>query len=266
MPAGDDLPSLLGLDRELVAAAASATEDYARHAMGPADGDTTTSEASIRIASAFTRAGILWCLLDPERARPLFREAASEHRELGRPRAAIFDVLASPREPPPMPWATPERPIKDLPDVHGVLLATAWPRAVGAFEGPSNDDPLSSLIDDLSEVQARPTGRLRLPLRLYIAIARASAYQPGALPGVMTEMLGRAFDATAALLYDKGSLTALRPGILPLDPEVLALSVLATMSYHRTNEIELSRAQLELPEPGLAPLWVAERLAGIETA
>ena len=107
---------------------------------------------------------------------------------------------------------------------------------------------------------ARATGRLRLPLRLHVAIARDSVFEPAALPLAMREVLGRAGDATEQLLGGKASLTALRPGILPLDPEVLALSVLATMSYQQTTGAELSRAPLDVPSEYLAPLLVARTL------
>ena len=82
MAAESELLSILGLDPGIVAAVASATEDYARRRK---EVPVERAATPLVIASAYTRAAILWCLLDTKRAQPLFRRAAIEHRKNGPP-------------------------------------------------------------------------------------------------------------------------------------------------------------------------------------
>jgi hypothetical protein len=252
---GDDLFELLGLEAESVLAAAAATEDYAENVAGRIVGESRREDSGVFVASAYTVAGSLWSLVQPERGAMLFERAASEYAESGSPWATVLAICGSPRTNSRAEEWDPERSLLEHPQPEALLLSYLWPVAAGR---ESDGEELSRLLDlanrTAEEAPALPLGRMRIPLARYLDVGRAifglrqnldiGAGSQERLLSAITAFLARAGEATSAARADRYHWTRFRSGLLPLEPEAAAVSALASMTW-RTLLANTSASLLE---------------------
>jgi len=73
--------------------------------------------------------------------------------------------------------------------------------------------------------------------------------------------LARASEGVAAARTNQHQWTSLRPGLLPVDPEALAMSALTAMTWQDALKGDLSDSlTTQLDRADLVPLFVAERI------
>jgi hypothetical protein len=281
----DQVLEALRLSPSRLAAVASATEGYAEVVESGGLSEPVRNDAwLLRRASAYTIAAILRLLEGDPRAGSLFRRASALQRERG---AAAADVLAmcaaartgtaEHRVP-----EDPEKPLQLYSDPEAVLVSRVWRIAAGRDDPESLGEVLDWWRTTAGPRGAFPVGVLGIPLRYYVDVAVSVQRVRLAANGVSSSppldvtfdelrwstrrFLSRAAEPVAAAMIDRRHWTSLAPGILPVQPGILAVSILAGLAAETramTLDELLSGAPSEsdtLTRLEMVPVWLATRL------
>jgi hypothetical protein len=227
---------VIGLDAERVAAVAGATEDYAwllrRGDIEQLELDATADKSdqaqeALSIATAFTTAASLWMLLTPDRAIPLLEEAAAQHDAAGSTQADVLRICAHASDASVDSAFAEEARAARPPEV--TVLALLAPMATGHLLPSETESALSNLPEVSERPRATPTGKLRLPLGLYldvlfeVASIRSERVDQGLFRASATEAyLSRVAEVMSLAQADRHHWEMPGIGLLPVEPEAVA--------------------------------------------
>lgn len=250
----EQIEALLGLDPARVAAAAGATEDYARllgaGELEPLELDATADagdvdQQALCVASAFTTAASLWMLLDAHRAAYLFNAAADVLPD-GAGSADVLRICAHPRDAPvTQPFVEWERRTRSP---EATVLSLLTPLAGGRIPPSEVEAALGNLPEVSARPRATPTGKLRLPLGLYldvlfeVANIRSEQVEPERPFRVAaTEAyLARVAEMSSLARADRYHWAMPGIGLLPVEPEAIATCALVDVAMRDVLDRRLS--------------------------
>lgn len=234
-PQGPQYAERLALTPDLVQRVATAAEQFA-------DEVEHLREPSVEKASALTLAASCWAVVDLRMARHAFRRATVEYAAAGRSYAVITGICAGAREMGEAMEAAAEQLTQAGSEVARIevlgwmAMGEAYLSAMGAVSPTGLGSRLGQLLDRPPEHLAQPIGRLAVPLRLQASLldsAHSMLTGPGMERWQISEQLGgvlaRGDDTVDAAMTDAFHWTTLRSGILPVEPEALAMSTVAQM-------------------------------------
>lgn len=206
-------------------------------------------QPSIDRASTLVLAASCWSLLSVNDATRNFSAAADEYGELGRWYAAPLRICAASPERPAPPPALADGDVPhelDANDVLAALLAAHWLFAVGLDDG-SQARGFFGYLSENAALRVTSVGRLSIPLRHYLAYANSldtagvltklGSAEDGArtIGEGLIALLAHAEEPYQAVMADRFHWPRLRSGLLPVEPEMLAVSVLASATARRLN-------------------------------
>jgi hypothetical protein len=202
-------------------------------------------EASLERASAYVLAGSCCSVLDVEDATAAFRAAAADYALLGRSFGAVVRIcglsadIESPRRAGSVETNGEEGEIGVEDALYG-LLATHWLTASGS-EAQAESRDIFGYLSENPTGMSMPIGRLGLPLHRFLtvsaslemptalaAVGAAPERRAGAIADGLIGFLERAQEPYSAAMADQYHWSRIQSGLLPVEPEVLAVSVIAS--------------------------------------
>jgi hypothetical protein len=217
----------------------------------------STSEpgGKARAATMKIRAAACWCLVSPARAPAAFSEARELYQGLGHPFAIAAAICASEQALPPVEW----RQSTALEDRAYRALWLAWSVASRKVAASA------ALATPTSDREWLPAGQLEIPVRLYLNFSRdvANAIRSGdsrPLAWSLPQLLQRGTEPVKIAMADQYHWQALATGVMPVEPELLAIGRIAHRTLAPWNEDTLTN--LGIPMNGIErmPLWIARML------
>ncbi len=203
------------------------------------------------------RAAACWCLVSPARAPAAFSEARRLYQGLGHPFAIAAAICAGEQTLP----SIESRQSTALEDRAYRALWLAWSVA----SRKTSAGAASALSADGREWFA--AGQLGIPVRLYLEFARdvGRAIQredPRPLASSLPQLLQRGTEPVKMAMTDPYHWHALATGVMPVEPELLAIGrithrVLAPWDEDTLNSLGIPRYGVER-----MPLWIARTLEG----
>lgn len=221
-----------------------------------------TSEAGhqARAATMKIRAAACWCLVSPAHAPAAFTAARQLYEGLGHPFAIAAAICAGEQTPPALGSGQPVPPDDRA---YGALWL-AWRLASGMT---SSDAAVPLPARAADDHEWFPAGQLEVPVRLYLEFARGVAValrsrDPWVLARSLPQLLQRAAEPVRMAMADLHRWRALATGVMPLEPELLAIGRIAHRTLAPWDEDTLTR--LGIPRNSLerVPLWIARALDG----
>jgi hypothetical protein len=268
----------LDLDQELLTRCARLYEAYARSGSKEPSSEGTPVETRMLKASSFVIAAVYRSVVDSESsAKALFADAAREYLELGNPFHLALAVCAGDEGlvriyvlSGQQRFLEPQARAVDPNDLLYGLLAAMSMFGSGVYDDYPTAELLPSLLDLGEELSPRPVGRLGLPLRLYLAVGRsiestAFAYdrELTSLRRALSDYLRHVDESVGAAMNDRFHWRRLRSGLLPVEPEALAVCLAADRVSRRLADLAVDAlvADAGLTEREQVPARIATRLS-----
>ena len=211
-----------------------------------------------RAATMKIRAAACWCLVSPARAPAAFAAATRLYERIGHPFAIAAAICAGQQMPPERGSGQPMAPDDQAYDA----LRLAWSLASGITQA---DAALGMLAGPADDREWFPAGQLEVPVRCYLEFARgvALALRSGdsrVLRDSLPQLLQRATEPVRMAMADLHRWQALATGVMPVEPELLAIGRIAHRTLAPWDEHTLSN--LGIPRNSLErmPLWIARAL------
>jgi len=214
----------------------------------------------VRAATMKIRAAACWCLVSPARAPAAFVAARQLYERLGHPFAIAAAICAGEQTPPAVSSRQPMTPDDQA---YGALWL-AWRLA---SQMTSADAARRMLAGSANDREWFPAGQLEVPVRSYLEFARGVA---GALrsgdPRVLTrslpQLLQRATEPVRMAMADQYRWQALATGVMPVEPELLAIGRIAHRTLAPWDEDTLTHLGIPRNSVERVPLWIARALDG----
>jgi hypothetical protein len=220
----------LDIDRQDLTVLADAYSGYAKVlASAEKNRELLPLIASSRLLGAVYRA-----LVDPRAAREEFRDAARLYLNLGIPYCSLLAVCGEDSEVLTQYWRIGQEAREQGggdTDLLGSLVASCWlsanPNYRERYRGV-----LSKVLSQTREQSAITVGRLRLPLRLYLATVEEISHFDRQLNTPNSGQfrhtiawLERAAEPVAQAMKDRFHWRRLHSGVLPIEPEIVGTCV-----------------------------------------
>lgn len=211
-----------------------------------------------RAATMKVRAAACWCLVNPARAPEAFTAATRIYERMGHPFAIATAICAGYQA---LPKRGPDQPI--APDIQAYeALWLAWSLASGMTEADAEAGMLDSPADDREWF---PAGQLEVPVRCYLEFARDVALalhsrNSQVLTGSLPQLLQRATEPVRMAMADRHRWQALSTGVMPVEPELLAVGRIAHRTLTPWDEQTLSNLGIPANSVERVPLWIARLL------
>ncbi len=220
---------------------------------------------NLAVARMFTAAASCWSLVDALPARENFRRATSNYYEARQPYANITATCAVDDDRYPIYWPP------EWAEERRVLEPWLWTMLATIRSGLVGLDGLRSVADQLngrasslegSALAMTAVGRLAIPLDVYLRFLRAVTNaviqdEPDALADATFAYFNRVDDRVRMAMMDRYHRRQILTTLLPVEPEALAVAIVALMAARRTGA--MSFAQLPVG-PGFVALSVARAI------
>jgi len=245
--------AVLRLDARDVRVTAHAADGY-----GSLLARTSEPGHQARAATMKIRAAACWCLVSPARAPAAFAAAARLYERMGHPFAIAAAICAGQQTPPergPGPRTAPDDQAYDA-------LRLAWSVASEMTPADAASGMLAGPVDDREWF---PAGQLEVPVRCYLEFARgvALAMRSGdsrVLSDSLPQLLQRATEPVRMAMADLHRWQALATGVMPVEPELLAIGRIAHRTLAPWDEHKLSNLGIPRDSVERVPLWIARVL------
>lgn len=204
------------------------------------------------------RAAACWCLVSPARAPAAFAAATRLYERLGHPFAIAAAICAGEQRPPAV---GPRQPVPPDERAYGALWV-AWGLA---SRTTSADAALRMLPRAADDREWFPAGQLEVPIRHYLEFARGVAVtlrsgDPRGLAPSLPRLLQRATEPVRIAMADQYRWQALATGVMPVEPELLAIGRIAHRTLAPWDEDTLTNLGIPRNSVERMPLWIARVL------
>lgn len=211
-----------------------------------------------RAATMKIRAAACWCLVSPARARAAFSAATKLYEGLGHPFAIAAAICAGDQTPPKVGSRQPMSPD----DRAYEALWLAWRLA---SRMPVADAELRLLARPAEDREWFPAGQLEVPVRLYLEFARGvsravPSRNSAPLEPALSRLLQRGTEPIRMAMADRHRWQALATGVMPVEPELLAIGRIAHRTLAPWDEDTLTDLGIPLNSIERTPLWIARIL------
>jgi hypothetical protein len=245
--------AVLRLDARDVRVTAHAADGY-----GSLLARTSEPGHQARAATMKIRAAACWCLVSPPRAPAAFAAATRLYERMGHPFAIAAAICAGQQTPPERGSGRPMAPDDRAYDA----LRLAWSLTSGMTPADAALEMLAGPADDREWF---PAGQLEVPVRCYLEFARgvALALRSGdsqVLRDSLPQLLQRATEPVRMAMADQYRWQALATGIMPVEPELLAIGRIAHRTLAPWDEDTLTHLGIPLNSIERMPLWIARML------
>lgn len=205
-----------------------------------------------RAATMKMRAAACWCLVRPAAAPAAFSEARRLYQGLGSPFAIAVAICAGEQELPSVESRQSTAPE----DYAYRALWLAWMVASRKISPPTIP---------ARERDWLPVGHLGIPLRLYLNFSRdvGRAIRSGhsrPLASSLPQLLERGIEPLEMAMADRYHWKALATGVMPVEPELLAIGRIVHRALDPWNEDTLTSLGIPRNSVERMPLWVARTL------
>jgi hypothetical protein len=244
---------MLRLDPGDVRVTARAADGY-----GSLLAKTSEPGRQARAATMKIRAAACWCLVSPARAPAAFTAARSLYERLGHPFAIVAAVCAGEQARPAVETGQPTAPDDRAYDA----LWLAWRLA---SRTPAAATELRMLAGPADDRDWFPAGQLEVPVRRYLEFARGVAIalrsqDPWILARSLPQLLQRATEPVRMAMSDQYRWQALATGVMPVEPELLAIGRIAHRTLAPWDEDTLTKLGIPRNSVERTPLWIARAL------
>jgi hypothetical protein len=248
-----DPVAVLRLDASDLRVTAAAADGY-----GSLLARTSEPGHQARAATMKIRAAACWCLVNPARAPAAFTAATRMYERMGHPFAIATAICAGHQAPPERRSEQPTAPDDQAYDA----LWLAWSLASGMTPPDAATGMLGGPADDREWF---PAGQLEVPVRCYLEFARgvALALRSGnsqVLTDSLPPLLQRAAEPVRMAMVDRHRWQALSTGVMPVEPELLAIGRIAHRTLAPWDEQALSNLGIPSNSVERVPLWIARLL------
>lgn len=249
----DRVLAILHLDARNVRVTAQAADGY-----GSLLARTSEPGYQARAATMKIRAAACWCLVRPARAPAAFSEARLLYAGLRHPFATSAAICAGEQAPPevgsPQAMAPEHR-----------AYGTLWLAWRVASRMMAVDAALAMLARPAHDRDWFPAGQLEVPVRLYLEFAKdvALALRSGdswELARSLPPLLQRGTEPVRMAMADQYRWQALATGVMPVEPELLAIGRIAHRTLAPWDEDTLTHFGIPLDSVERTPLWIARML------
>jgi hypothetical protein len=245
--------AVLRLDARDVRVTAHAADGY-----GSLLARTSEPGHQARAATMKIRAAACWCLVSPPRAPAAFAAATRLYERMGHPFAIAAAICAGQQTPPERGSGRPMAPDDRAYDA----LRLAWSLTSGMTPADAALEMLAGPADDREWF---PAGQLEVPVRCYLEFARgvALALRSGdsqVLRDSLPQLLQRATEPVRMAMADLHRWQALATGVMPVEPELLAIGRIAHRTLVPWDEHTLSNLGIPRNSVERVPLWIARVL------
>jgi hypothetical protein len=252
VPPGHAL-AVLHLDASDVWMIAKASDGY-----GSLLARTSEPGYQARAATMKIRAAACWCLVSPTRAPMAFMEARRLYEHLRHPFAIAVAICAGEQTRP----GVGSRQLMGPDDRAYGALWLAWRLASRAM---SADAALPILAGPADDREWSPAGQLGVPVRRYLEFARGVAGtlrggDPRMLARSLPYLLQRATEPVRIAMADRYRWQMLTTGVMPMEPELLAIGRIAHRTLAPWNEDTLTHLGIPPNSVERMPLWIARML------
>jgi hypothetical protein len=211
-----------------------------------------------RAATMKIRAAACWCLVSPARAPAAFAVAARIYERIGHPFAIVTAICAGQQA---APERVPEQPMAPDDQAYDALWL-AWSLASGMTPSDASIGMLEGPTDDREWF---PAGQLEVPVRCYLEFARGVALalrsrDSHVLRDSLPQLLQRATEPVRLAMADLHRWQALATGVMPVEPELLAIGRIAHRTLAPWDEHTLSNLGIPRNSVERVPLWIARLL------
>ena len=242
--------SVLGLNARDVRVTAQTADGY-----GSLLAQTSKPSYQARAATMKIRAAACWCLVSPTRAPATFSQARRLYEGLGHPFAIALAICAGEQ-------ALPSVGSRQSMAPDGLAYGALW----HAWSIASRMTTAGAeLVTPAYDRDWFPAGQLGVPVRLYLEFARGVAdaiggENSGQLARSLPQLLQRGTEPVRMAMADQYHWEALATGVMPVEPELLAIGRIAHRTLAPWDEGTLTNLRIPRNSVERIPLWIARVL------
>ena len=216
---------------------------------------TSEPGCKARAATMKIRAAACWCLVSPARAPAAFSEARRLYQDLGHPFAIAVAICAGERA---LPSVEPRESTAPEDRAYRALwlawsVASRMTAASAAPATPAHDRDWF------------PVGQLGIPVQLYLEFARGVGHairsrDSRQLTRSLPQLLQRGAEPVRMAMADQYHWQALATGVMPVEPELLAIGRIVHRALAPWDEDTLTTIGIPRNSIERMPLWIARML------
>ena len=216
---------------------------------------TSEPDCKTRAATMKIRAAACWCLVSPARAPAVFSEASQLYEELGHPFAITVAICAGEQK---LPLVESRQSTAPEDQAYRALWL-AW--SVASGKKAATATPATPPHDR----DWFPAGQLEIPVRLYLDFSRDVRLairhtDPRRLVRSLPQLLQRGTEPVKMAMTDQYHWQRLMTGVMPVEPELLAIGRIAHRTLGSWDESTLTNLGIPPNSIERMPLWIARML------